>query len=61
MGQLSQSATSEENVAESARFIKRVKNDLYSISDAVSRKDVTQVLKFHTDATNDLVAFIKAL
>jgi hypothetical protein len=61
MGQLSQSATSEENFAESARFIKRVKNDLYAISDAVSRKDGAQVLKFHTDATNDLVAFLKAL
>lgn len=61
MGQLSQSATSEDNVARSALCIKRVKNDLYAISDAVGRKDGAQVLKFHADATNDLVAFIKAL
>jgi hypothetical protein len=61
MGQLSSSATSEANVTRSAVFIKRVKNDLYSIADAVSRKDGAQVLKFHEEATNDLVAFIKAL
>jgi ADP-glucose pyrophosphorylase len=61
MGQLSKSASSEANVAQSALFIKRVKNDLYAISDAVSRKDGSQVLKFHTEATNDLVAFIKSL
>jgi hypothetical protein len=61
MGQLSSSATSDANVTRSAVFIKRVKNDLYSIADAVSRKDGPQVLKFHEEATNDLVAFIKAL
>ena len=43
------------------KIIKGFKTDLYAISAAVDKKDVTAALKAHTLATKDLVTFIKSL
>ena len=55
MGQLSATNTAAQGT------VKLVKKDLYAMADAVSRKDGNAVLKYHTAATNDLAAFVKAL
>ena len=58
MGQL---AELSPNKAQAKTKVQQVKKDLYSISDAVGRKDVDQALRFHQAATSSLVAFVKSL
>jgi hypothetical protein len=41
--------------------IKTIKVDLYALADAVGRKDSAMIRKYHTAATNDLIALVKAL
>ncbi len=50
-----------ENEVELCRLEKIVKNDLYAIAAAVDRKNGAEVLKMHDKATEDLVAYAKAL
>lgn len=58
---MSQLAAMSRNQEQSKNLIKVLKNDLYAMSDGVSRKDQDIVLKNHEKATNDLVAFLKSL
>jgi hypothetical protein len=58
MGQL---ADLSENSLLAKDSIKQVKADLYAISAAVDRKDQIKALQSRSAATNDLVAFVKAL
>jgi hypothetical protein len=54
------SANNNEN-QKSKDLIKVVKNDLYALSDGVTKKDSAMVLQYHTKTTSDLVLFIKSL
>lgn len=58
MNQLAELSNNGENARQK---IKSVKNDLYAINAAIVQKDITKALSCHTAATNDLVAFLKAL
>jgi len=60
MGQLAD-LSSNEGGAPARQKIKALKNDLYAISAAVDRKDVAGAGKGHAAATDDLVAFLRAL
>jgi len=59
MGQVAD--LSENNAEEARKIVASTKKNLYAIQDGVNRKDQEMVLKYHTAATNDLVAFVKAL
>ena len=58
MDKLSKLSADEEKCC---RLEKIVKNDLYAIVSAVERKQSDEILKFHKKATEDLVAYAKAL
>jgi len=58
MGQL---AELSENSGTAKDMTKKFRNDLYAIAAAVDRKEGGKALQFHSVATNDLVAFVKAL
>jgi hypothetical protein len=62
MGQLASTTGSNNNENQKSKdLIKVVKNDLYALSDGVTKKDSTMVLQYHTKTTSDLVSFIKSL
>ncbi len=58
MDKLSKLSADEEK---SCRLEKVVKSDLYAIASAVERKQGDEILKLHKKATEDLVAYAKAL
>ena len=58
MGQL---ANLSDNNTKAKALIKVVKNDLYSITDAVKKKDPILALKNHNRVTLDLVTFVESL
>ena len=60
-GTMSQLAALSENEEQLSALAKNVKNDLYAIVAAADRKNGDQILKLHEKATNDLVAYAKAL
>jgi hypothetical protein len=59
MGQVADLQTQLESVDIAKQSIRKVKTDLYAMSEAVARKDAATILQFHAAATNDLVAFVK--
>jgi len=58
MGQI---ADLSENSDAAKKLVATTKKDLYAMQDGVGKKDQSLVSKYHTAATNDLVAFVKAL
>lgn len=58
---LGQLADTSENAAAAKRNVQALKTNLYAIQAAVDRKQGDVILKYHTAATQDLVAFVKSL
>ena len=55
------SSSSLSSPATAKKYIAKVKTNLYALSAALDRKDGKLALQYHQAATDDLVAFVKAL